>query len=87
MTSGADKMRFALGSSSCFLWPLLFYRDFTHIYVAAGIIFGIALALSLLTAGRARPRNWKRISLWFLCLSVLIPALAFLVLVQFREGL
>ena len=86
MSSATDKLRFALGFAACCLSPLLFYRDFTHIYIASAIIFGIVSALSLLIAGRSRPRNWKRISIWFLCLSIVVPALAFLLLFQFREG-
>jgi hypothetical protein len=86
MTSFADKVRFGFAVAFCFLAPFLVYRDAVHVWIAAGIVFTIAMSLSLLIAGRSQPRNWKRLSIWFLCLSIIVPSIVFILLFQFREG-
>jgi cell division protein FtsW (lipid II flippase) len=82
-----DKTRLAAGCICSTLSGLPFYRDAFHLFLAALICFTVAAALAFVIAGRSHPRNWKRISVWFFCLSIVVPSVVFILLFQFREGL
>lgn len=86
MTSVADKLRFAAGAAASLAIQLALFGLAPRVFALAVACIAAAFAIAFTIAGRAEPRNWKRISIWFLCLSVLVPALTFLVLFQFREG-
>jgi Ni,Fe-hydrogenase I cytochrome b subunit len=83
----SDKARLAAGSVCSSLFGFFFYRDVFHILLAALICFSIAAALTFAIAGRSGPRNWKRISTWFVCLAIIVPSVVIILLFQFREGL
>ena len=82
----ADKARLAAGCICSSLFGFLFYRDALHRFLAALICTAAAAILTLAIAGLSRPRNWKRISIWFLCLAIIVPSVVIILLFQFREG-
>lgn len=82
----ADKLRLAAGVAACFTVQLALFGLALRVLALAAACIVVAFAVAFAIAGRSRPRNWKRISIWFLCLSIVVPALAFLLLFQFREG-
>lgn len=84
--SAADKFRLAGGVAAGFLIQLALFGYGPRVYALAAACIAAAFAIAFVIAGRTRPRNWKRISIWFLCLSILLPPLTFLLLFQFREG-
>lgn len=84
--SVADRLLFAAGVASCFTIQIALFGLAARVVALATACATVAFATAFVIAGRARPRNWKRIGIWFLSLSLLLPLLTFLVLFQFREG-
>lgn len=84
--SFTDKARLAAGCICSSLFGFLFYRDAVHLFLAALVCVAAAAILTLAIAGLSRPRNWKRLSVWFLCLSIIVPSVVIILLFQFREG-
>ena len=82
----SDKARLAAGCICSCLFGFFFYRDALHLFLAALVCIAAAAILTLAIAGLPRPRNWKRISIWFLCLAIIVPSVVLILLFQFREG-
>lgn len=85
--SFSDKARLVAGCICASLFGFLFYRDALHLFIAALVCTTAAVIFTLAIAGLSRPRNWKRISIWFLCLAIIVPSVVIILLFQFREGL